>query len=227
MYSFIAASKDKKLGGNMPATYSPLSDCNPHCIHYVLETCYGLWGHVAIHWRKISADERGITWAELLQFIRGIPHSVLWRHNIAGDLPRRKRSHKMSRKKCMALVKAARRSKPFTYCHHEKTARNIGIMRRMNAEGFTVNMSTDTMREAAHWFHAVPDLPIVTLLPLSSPKVQEVDGVKIIKCPAEYSDVGCGPICAHTMCANPNRDWVIGFTAHSTKAKQADIIARG
>ena len=225
MYSLIRNSNNSKTG-NMPVTYSTIADCNPGCKHYIWQTCYGLWGHVGIHWRKVSTGERGVSWREFLDEIWTLPKKTLWRHNIAGDLPRQKYSKLLSRKRCIALAKAARRTKPFTYCHHEKVPHNLTIISEMNEMGFTVNLSTDTLKEAALWYkHST--LPIVTLLPKGSPKVQEVEGVKIIRCPAEYSSVKCAPVCAHTMCGNPDREWVIGFTPHGTKANDADVIARG
>ncbi len=61
-------------------------------------------------------------------------------------------------------------------------------------------------------------------------KYRRIGGVRVVRCPAEYLDIGCkncggkdGPLCARL-----NRDFVIGFTAHgSGKKKAADPDQRG
>ena len=68
-------------------------------------------------------------------------------------------------------------------------------------------------------------LPVVTLLPMDAPNVQTVDGVKIVACPAEKTErVNCGN-CAEKFCAAREREYIIGFRAHGSKKKNADIIA--
>ena len=225
MYSLIPHSKASKLGG-MPASYSPIGDCNPDCALMKSGGCFALHGHVAIHWLKVSIWERGVPFFQFCREVAALPRHIVWRHNIAGDLPRRGRSKDISRWQARRLVKANKGKKGFTYCHHEKSPQNLQVMREMNDGGFTVNVSCDTVDEAIAVRKAT-GLPAVCTIPLDAPKVQHVSGEKVVACPAQTSDkVHCNPTCVHTFCANPKRDFIVGFYPHGTGKKAVDIIAR-
>ena len=224
MYSLIQHSQASKLGG-MPASYSPISDCNPDC-PLMSGGCFALHGHVAIHWLKVSIWERGVSFWQFCRQVKALPRGIVWRHNIAGDLPRTGRTKRICKFRATKLMKANKGKKGYTYTHHEQTPHNLAIIREMNEGGFTVNVSCDTPQQAADIRNSTA-LPTVTILPSDAPKVQEIDGVKIVACPSQTSDkVHCNPVCVHQMCANPKRDYVVGFYPHGSGKKRADVIAR-
>lgn len=90
-----------------------------------------------------------------------------------------------------------------------------------------VNMSTDSLEGALLAFQ--DGLPTVVVRPSSeASKVDIVESVRLVRCPAEYHDKitcnNCGGDIP--LCARPDRNYVIKFTAHGAGAKkinQAEI----
>lgn len=87
----------------------------------------------------------------------------------------------------------------------------------------TINISTDSHAEAKSALEA--GYPVVTVRPISeSEKVDRVDGVRYVRCPAEYSDINCSTCgSGKPLCARQGRDYVIKFTAHGNQAKRIQI----
>jgi len=212
---------------NIFKTYSHKKTCPDSCA-LKNNGCYAENFHVNLHWSKITDGQRGIDWQSLIDQISILPARTLWRHNIAGDLiPLATDGERIDGDKLAQLTTASakRNKRGFTYTHYPLSAANVSELRQANKRGFTVNASTNNTAEAiaAYKTHK---LPTVTVLPTDAPNVETIDGVKIVACPADKSKrVNCGN-CAANMCANPNRDFIIGFRAHGTKKKSADIIAR-
>lgn len=182
--------------------------------------CYAAVGHVGMHWRKVSKGERGGDWSELIKTIKRLPAGMIWRHNIAGDLPGDGVS--IDGELLGSLVRANSGKRGFTYTHYKPVGENLNIIESSNKLGFTVNLSANNVSEAVSYFNN-HKAPVVTVLPSSAPNLQIVDGVKIVACPAEKTDkikcINCG------LCAIPDRDYVIGFRAHGAQKKKAELIA--
>ncbi len=81
-------SSNRKTGA-MPVSYSTKEWCPDTC-PLKAAGCYAKHGHTGMHWRKVTAGERGTDWATFTDKVRRLPKGGIWRHNVAGDLPVKK-----------------------------------------------------------------------------------------------------------------------------------------
>ena len=90
-----------------------------------------------------------------------------------------------------------------------------------HVEGKTVvNLSADSMSEAVEYFRQ--HKPTTVAVPKDQDsKVEVVDGVRFVRCPAEYNDKVTCDNCGGgvPLCARADRNYVIKFTAHGVSAK--------
>lgn len=213
-------SNNKKVGP-IPVSTTSINTCPPTC-PLMNNGCYANQGPLNIHWKKVSSGERGMSWDDFCDEVSRFKGGTLWRHNQAGDLPHT--DGEINLPSLQQLVKANRRHKGFTYTHHDMSSEhNLKAVREANTKGFTVNVSGNHVRQAVEYFKQ--GLPTVTVLPIESPNVQMVDDVKVVACPAEKSSKVTCSSCG--LCVIPDRDYIIGFRAHGTKKKAANIIAKG
>jgi len=217
-YHMTRVSQNRKTGP-IPTSVTSRNSCPDDC--GMKDGCYGEGGPVLLHWNKVSKGERGTDLPTFCAQIKELPKHTLWRHNVVGDLP-----HKQGRIDIDALGKivfANKGKRGFTYTHHELEPYNLAAIRLATRSGFTINLSCDTVPQAVQTFKQYK-LPTCVVLPMDAPNVQEVTGLKIVACPAEKTPkVRCAN-CA--LCYDANRDYIIGFRAHGTYKKKADIIAR-
>ena len=207
-------SSNRKTGP-MPVSYSRKEWCPDTC-PLKKHGCYAKHGHTGIHWRKVTAGERGTDWNTFVSKVRHLPKGGIWRHNVAGDLPIF--DHGMIRQ----LIKANTGKGGFTYTHHLPTAENAGIIAESNANGFTVNLSADTTAKAATYVE-LGIAPVVTLLPTDSAKVTYTPkGRKVVRCPAETSEKVTCQSCR--LCQKTDRP-IIGFTPHGSGKKVTQEVA--
>ena len=122
------------------------------------------------------------------------------------------------------LTMANKGRRGFTYTHYPMNhSGNQSIVRKANAEGFTVNVSTNTVAEALATQEAT-GLPVVTIVaPEFWQGAHRREGV--VQCPAEYKDKVTCATCK--LCSVATRKDIVGFTVHGTKAKAANVIATG
>jgi hypothetical protein len=213
---FVRESANAKTG-KIPVTYSQRSTCPQSCPHY-RASCYAEGYHTALAWNRAA---NSLPWSELCEKIAALPTGTLWRHNVAGDLPGE--GEKIDAKALKALVAANKGKKGFTYTH-KKSAQAIRSIRAANRAGFTVNLSADDAGEA----DTLAELqagPVVTIVPMDTPaKSFTPAGRQIVVCPAQtHDDVTC-KTCG--LCSRANRETIVGFLAHGTRAKMADATAR-
>ena len=207
-------SSNRKTGA-MPVSYSTKEWCPDTC-PLKKHGCYAKHGHTGMHWRKVTAGERGTDWDTFVSKVRHLPKGGIWRHNVAGDLPIF--DHGMIRQ----LIKANTGKGGFTYTHHLPTAENAGIIAESNANGFTVNLSADTTTKADTYVE-LGIAPVVTLLPTDSAKVTFTpQGRKVVRCPAETSDRVTCQSCR--LCQKTDRP-IIGFTPHGSGKKVTQEVA--
>ncbi|MBG23704.1 MAG: hypothetical protein CMF22_10310 [Idiomarinaceae bacterium] len=235
---FVRKSSNKKTGP-IPVTTTSANSCSITCplnkddngetltTQGKLPKCYAGFGNTAIHWRKLNdenATGKNITdWAGLCDNVKSLPKGQLWRHNEAGDMPTLEDNITLDSVALDNLIRANKGKKGFTYTHHALTHANIPAIGNSNSRGFTINVSANNTIEAVDIVKRYA-LPTVTLLPIDAPNVQHVEGVKVVACPAEKSDKVTCSNCG--ICADSKRDYVIGFRAHGTAKKKADIIAK-
>lgn len=208
--------------GPIPVTTTDRHSCG-NC-SFKKNGCYADSGPLALHWDKVTAKERGGNWDTLCETVASFPDGQLWRHNQAGDLPKIGVST-IDRAQVMKLAAANHGKRGFTYTHHKLTRTNIDTITMVNIAGFTVNVSADTIAQA----DALADtgLPVVVVLPSDQTEnTFTAKGRKIVVCPATIrDDISCDKC---QMCAKPDRGgMIIGFPAHGTSKRKADLIAKG
>ena len=213
-------SKNKKT--NLPTSTTESATCPPSCGHF--KTCYAKAGPLAMHWRKVSKLERGLSWADFCDEIKSLPRRTIWRHNQAGDLPGR--GNRINTRELRDLVEANRGRRGFTYTHKPLTPTNLAAIREANNRGFTINISADRISDVARLMQH--GLPVASVAPSDAPrKIRLRNGQVSIGCPAAYVDGVTCATCANgrPFCADPKRTFAIHFPAHGVAKRRASEIA--
>lgn len=226
----LTAKSANAKTGPIPVSTTEEDTCPPSCpLNLPREgekrgPCYAKGGHQAIHWRKVSAGERGTGWREFCDKVRALPSKQLWRHDVSGDLPGK--GEAINGRELRMLTRANEGKRGFTYTHklpgYRLNARHIA---EANAGGFTVNLSANTLREADAYARLKIG-PVVTLLPADvTTNVRTPRGRLVVVCPAtQREDVTCATC---KLCSVGGDRVIVGFPAHGASKRKADIIARG
>ena len=133
-----------------------------------------------------------------------------------------------------------RHGESFTYSHFHP----LYWAHKLAPNKTTINYSADTLAEAVQ---IMKDkiAPVVTVVKKSfwtgAPKYEyelgtaglnkyrHVDGVRVVRCPAEYLEnlgcVNCGN--GKPLCARSDRDYIVGFTGHGASKKKIETGERG
>lgn len=207
--------------GPIPVSTTSAVSCPDRC-SLKKSGCYADGGPLAIHWKKVSDGSRGESWDSFCGKIQALPDGSLWRHNQAGDLPGNGQViHSDLMEK---LVNANKGKCGFTYTHYDPTIKiNKDNIRKANKNGFTVNLSAESLIEADK-FKKMNIGPVVTILPEDAEKVTFTpNGNKVVTCPATYrEDVSCSTckICAD----NSENRAIIGFPVHGVTKKKAQKV---
>lgn len=211
-------SSNRKTGP-MPVSYSTREWCPDSC-PLKKHGCYAKHGHTGIHWRKVTAGERGTDWDTFVSKVRHLPKGGIWRHDVAGDLPAE--NGIIDAGMMRSLIRSNRGKGGFTYTHHNPVE-NAEIILESNHNGFTVNLSSNNAAEA-DVLAAMAIAPVVTLLPTGSKKVTFTPaGRKVVRCPAETSEKVTCKTCR--LCQKTDRP-IIGFTPHGSGKKVTQEIAQ-
>lgn len=220
--AFTRISRNAKTGP-IPVTTTSAETC-PDACPLKRNGCYADSGPLGLFWRKVTERKAGMAWADLLDQVRALPKGQLWRHNQSGDLPGQ--GDQIDTVLLSQLVKANRGRRGFTYTHKPMTsAESREAIAEANSQGFTVNLSANTLTEADD----LADLgiaPVVVVLPADQTTATTTPaGRKVAICPAVIADsVSCAS-CG--ICALRDRKSIIGFPAHGTSKRKADAIAKG
>lgn len=123
-----------------------------------------------------------------------------------------------------ALVDAVpKNGRSWTYTHFPRSAIPI------TKPGQTcINVSCDTYEDASR--SVAEGYPTVVAVPKDQDsKVDTVNGVKFVRCPAEYlEEVTCSSCGGDTpLCARHDRDYVVKFTAHGNQHKKVGSVDAG
>ena len=244
MFHLTAKSANVKTGP-IPVSTSTHNTC-PDICPLKAKGCYAGSGPLALHWRKVTEGTRGVSWSNFVQLIEALPKKQVWRHNQAGDLvPMEADKGLISDESLRQLVEANKGKRGFTYTHYNpRLAHNAAMIRYANKIGFTINLSANTIAEADE-YKALDIGPVVTILPIEYQrtihKKEYTETLKeyaermkgkcitdagnaIVVCPATYMDISCATC---KLCARDPRGTIIGFPAHGTQKKAANLIARG
>lgn len=217
---FVKKSSNAKTG-KIPVTTSSRKTCPKACVFNHGNGCYADAGYYTrMNWDKVTAGTRGGSYSSFIASVAKLPIGQLWRHNVAGDLAGE--NDVIDSAALEQLTAANNGKRGFTYTHYPLTVNNVNAVRNANNGGFTVNISANNAGEAVTVFKK-HKLPTVAVLPIDAPEQQTIDGVKVITCPATYrGDVTCASC---KLCSVADRSVIVGFPAHGTQAKRADIIA--
>lgn len=213
-YQLVRLSANEKLGG-LPASTTSNDSCPTRC-SLRSNGCYAEDGHSGINFSAVSQRRRGGNLDEFCEQVRLLPRRCLWRHNQAGDLPGdgERIEHESLRK----IVSANRGRSGFTYTHFSpRIPHNANIIKEANEQGFTINLSAETLAEADEYVKLGVG-PVVVILPIDqTTNFKTPAGNHVTVCPASVSNTTCA-LCA--ICSVADRKAVIGFPAHgSGKAK--------
>lgn len=207
--------------GPIPVSTTSRDTC-PNACPLKNNGCYAEIGRLAIHWRKVSSGERGLTYRQFLASIKSLPEGQLWRHNQAGDLPGK--GNDIDVFALADLVNANKGRRGFTYTHKPMTkAANRKAIASANRNGFTINLSADTLVMADE----LADLgvaPVAVILPSNTGDVNTVTpkGRTVVVCPATYrKDITC---MSCKLCQKADRKTIVGFPAHGTIKKKVDVV---
>jgi hypothetical protein len=215
-FHFVQSSTNRKTGP-IPTTYNSRSTCPPSCPQY-RSACYAEDYFTRMTWNKV--DQRGDDIEGLALKISRLPKGQLWRMSVAGDLPGD--GETVDAYALGLIVKANRGRNGFTYTH-KKSPEALSWAKHATAWGFTVNLSADDVGEADRL--AATGAPVVAIVPMDTPKHSKTpEGRPVLICPAQTADYMTCAMCG--LCQRADRRQIIGFRAHGSKAKQADLTAR-
>ena len=196
--------------GPIPVSTSSKATCPASC-PFAGNGCYAEAGPLNLHWQKVTNGERGLALPDFLAAIAALPAGQLWRHGQAGDFPHN--AGRISRRYVRGLIAANRGRNGYTYTHHNlQLGENLSLIRSANRNGFTVNVSTESMAAADSAIAA--GLPAVLAVPSDEERVtwQTAAGNRVLVCPAQRSDTKTCADCK--LCHKRGRRVIIAFLAH-------------
>tara|TARA_R110002126_G_scaffold291144_1_gene450585 strand:- start:456 stop:890 length:435 start_codon:yes stop_codon:yes gene_type:complete len=140
--------------------------------------------------------------------------------NQAGDLPglgENIDAHALGQ-----LTRANNGRKGFTYTHKHSTESNREAIRSANTNGFTVNLSANTLAHADE-LAEINCGPVVVVLPSDQiANTTTPAGRKVVICPATVRD---DITCATCGLCQRQRSAIVGFPAHGTGKRKASAVA--
>lgn len=207
-------SKNRKTG-EIPVSTSDNSTCPESCP--LKKVCYAKQGPLAIHWARVNSGSRGLPFSEFLEEILSLPEDQLWRHNEAGDLPGR--GDRIDCKKLGELVEANRGKRGFTYTHKPvlENRQNAQAVEKANKDGFTVNLSADTLDEADK-LKELGIAPVVVVLTEAQKRpFKTAGGNRVAICPNSLDRAITCKTCQ--LCQKAKRKAIIGFPVHGSGKK--------
>lgn len=218
--SLTKVSSNAKTGP-IPTSTSERSSCWQGCAFYD-KGCYAASGPQALHWRKVSEGERGMSWDVFCSEIRKLFRGQLWRHNVSGDLPHDGLGD-IDAPKFQQLIDANRGRRGYTYTHHPLNDHNVKLLQDANSNGFTVSASCQSV-EVADKVMSDHNIPAVAVVNSEESRrfFTTSSGRKVIVCPATLHDNVTCATCR--LCQQPDREFVIAFPAHGTAKKTVNAI---
>lgn len=206
--------------GPIPVSSTEENSCPDSC-PFKKKGCYGKSHFLAKHWKLVSSGERAIEWSHFISLVSSFPAGQLWRHNQIGDLPGKNET--IDPVLLGELVAANLGKRGFTYTHKHTSRENLHWIRACNANGFTVNLSANSLAHADTLSETQAG-PVVTVLPAihGSTKTRTPKGREVIVCPATYREnVSCATC---KLCAIRDRSFIVGFPAHGSSKNEVSRV---
>jgi len=217
-YHLTRASGNKKTGP-IPVSTSSKSTC-PTC-PLKGNGCYAESGPLRLHWNKVSDGGRGVDLEQFCNEVRKLPKHQLWRWAQAGDLPGA--DDLIDEAALAQLVAANHGRRGFGFTHYDaEIPANAAALRTANDNGFTLNLSANSLEDADR-LAGLNAGPVAVVLPTGATKpLRTPQGRFVAVCPATVRDdvtcASCG------ICAHATRKAIIGFPAHGSGAKKAQAV---
>jgi hypothetical protein len=211
--------------GPIPVSTTSAETCPPSC-PFVKSGCYADAGPLALHWARVNAGDTGTDWQGFCAAVASLPDGQIWRHNQAGDLPGLGNAIDAAQLAQLAAANAGKRG--FTFTHKPMTdPANAAAVQDANANGFTVNLSANTLAHADE-LAALGIAPVAVVLPhdvdgAATRTLQTPAGRTVSVCPATYRDDVTCQSCQ--LCQRQNRATIVGFPAHGAARRKASTIA--
>ena len=207
--------------GAMLLVRSPRSTCPDSC-GLKGNGCYAENFPLVLHW--VKQETTGVDFATVLYAVRTLPKDSLWRLFEAGDFePSSENPELISSQQVISLIAANKGKRGFGYTHYPVLP-NLEAFQLMNSSGLTINVSADTFEQAAVYFSL--GLPTVVVVSEKFPKDSVVEGMRVVVCPNQSvkKPNGKKPLCLDCqLCQVADRDYIIGFRAHGTKARKLKV----
>jgi hypothetical protein len=207
--------------GPIPVSTSSSYTC-PDACPLKAGGCYAKSGPLGMHWQKVTAGKRGDNLTAFVQSVRKLDAGQLWRHNQAGDLSGK--GDRINTRDLGRIVRANQGRRGYTYTHKPpQIGNNAKAIANANANGFTVNLSGNTLAHADE-LKALAIGPVVAIVPDDAPdKGVTPAGNRWIACPAQTKE---GVTCSSCkLCAVATRAVIVAFKAHGTSKRKASAIA--
>jgi len=228
MDKFLVTLKSgNPITGPILVTTSPRASCPLSCPLRKKSTqpeagvCYAEHGHLGHYiWTALDRTPAGewikgtryvFSLAELARCIRIQPPGTLWRHNQAGDLPSDD-GVTIARDRLRRLTAANTGRRGFTYTHFDVVSNkeNREAVKEANDDGFTVNLSADSLEEADE-LAALGIAPVTVVVPATqTSNTATPEGRQVVICPAR---VRKGINCAACGICATKRKAIIAFPA--------------
>jgi len=217
---FVYSSRNPKTGSVATLSY-PRMSCPPDCALIKKGGCYGETSFYSrLNWDHIDAGTRGTSFDEALQGVARLPMFSIIRDKVVGDeFAEADNPHNIDavpfRKKIKTFVR--RKLQVISYTHRKPNAHNLKLLREAKAQGVTINLSADNLKQADK--KARHQLPVVVVVDSATPKVSRTpEGRKVVICPAQTSKRVTCSTCM--LCADGERGYLIGFRAHGNQSKK-------
>jgi len=222
MNSALTTKSSNDKTGPIAVSTTARTSCPATCPLAGEGGCYAEAGYYTrMHWDAVTAGTRGLSVLEFISAVAKLRPGSKFRHNVAGDLWHESGAIRADLLRKLADATANLKA-AWTYTHHLRTSANLAAIRSAIRRGFTVNLSTEVRSEAAKF--AKRGLPVVCIVPEGSPAKFEHNGVTFRQCPATFD--GSPTQCENCgggipLCARADRNFVITFPVHGTRAKVA------
>lgn len=232
---FTLKSSNAKIGRIPVSTIS--NETCPDACPLKKEGCYADAGPLAIIWKALSERSPGavwnngvggkmqsLTWNRYCYEIAQLPDGQEWRHGQAGDLPGI--GDAIDAAALGKLVKANKGKRGWTYSHKPvlDNLANAKAIAHANANGFTINLSANSLSEVDALV-ALNIAPVAVVLPAEVHGKQDIrteGGTRVVVCPATYrEDVRC----VDCMLCQRQRNCAVGFPAHGASKRKASNVA--
>lgn len=222
-YQLVKKSANEKTGP-IPVSTSDAKTCPDSCV-FKDQGCYAKAGYYTrLNWTKVSEGLRGTTWNPFLDAVKAIAAGQIWRHNVAGDLPGLNETIDVDMLRELTSANTGKRG--FTYTHKPvlDNDENASAVREANKNGFTVNLSGNTL-EHADRLKELNIAPVVVVVDENAPALQYTPaGNKVVVCPAQQRDNVTCATCG--LCAIANRKAIVGFRAHGAAKKTVNKLVK-